>query len=174
VNVSPPEMRRQVHHRAQVQELVSVGGLLLGVVGLGAGLLAVRVARQHRVAERLDQVLASVQPVAEQMQERLRSSQLVDAALEERRRLARVLADMFASTPATVHLEGVTFERNRLTLVVRGSAASTQDVLGYIAKLQEVEGVRGVHLKYSTRRSSPSGERTDFELVVTQRGSARS
>jgi hypothetical protein len=94
---------------------------------------------------------------------------LVAGILEHRERLGRALAEVFASTPEAVSLEALTFERSRGELVVRGNAVTTVDVLAYIKQLEAIEGVEGVRLRYSTRRSTPDGDRTDFELVVTQR-----
>jgi len=169
LNLSPTDMRVQVRHRKQVQELVTVGFLLLSVLALGSWLLSLRVGRQHRQAAQLAAVLEEIQPTAKDIQEKNRSQQLVAGILEHRERLGRALADVFASTPDAVSLEALTFERSRGELVVRGNAVTTVDVLAYIKQLEQIEGVEGVRLRYSTRRSTPSGDRTDFELVVTQR-----
>ncbi len=170
LNVSPTEMRVQVRHRQQVRELSLVGVLLLGVLALGSALLGVHVSRQHRFVTQLDEALAALQPSAKQAQDKTRSSQLVLSVLADRRGLAQILADVFASTPEVVHLDTLTFERAKRELWLRGGAASTQDVLAYIAQLEHLEGVSGVQLKYSTRRSTQAGERTDFELVLRQVG----
>jgi hypothetical protein len=169
LNLSPTEMRAQVTHRKQVQELVTVGFLLLTVLALGSWLLSLRVSRQHRLAAQLESVIAEVHPTAKDMQEKSRSHQLVAGILEHRERLGRTLADVFSSTPGSVSLEAVTFERARGELVVRGNAVTTVDVLSYIKQLEQISGIEGVRLRYSTRRSTPSGDRTDFELVMTQK-----
>ncbi len=168
LNVSPPEMRLQLRHHRQVQELVLVGLLLLGVLALGAGLLGVQAARQHRFAQQLDRALTEVQPVAKAAQEKSRASQFVASVLTERRQLGRTLVEIFGATPPPVTLEELTFERSRREVVVRGSAASPKDVLDYQSQLERLSGVKDVQLKYSTLRSTPSGDRTDFEVVVQQ------
>ncbi|MBI4341699.1 MAG: pilus assembly protein PilM [Candidatus Omnitrophica bacterium] len=168
LNVSPTEIRVQVRHRQQVQELVVIGLLLLGVLAMGAGLLGLQAARQHQFAQRLDLALTTVQPVAKQAQEKNRLHQFVASVLEDRRQLGRMLVDVFGATPATVTLEGFAFERTRREVVVRGSAASAKDVLDYQSRLERLGGVTAVQLKYSTLRTTPSGDRTDFEMVVQQ------
>ena len=169
LDLSPPEVRAHVRHREQVRELVAVGALLLGVLALGSGLLGLQAFRERRQARQLDQALATVEPAARRLQEQTRSAQLVGGLLESRRLLARHLAGVFASTPPEVTLEALTFERAKREVVLRGHAASTQTVLEYIKQLEQLDGVGAVQLKHSTRRSSLSGERTEFELILRQR-----
>ena len=170
LNLSPPEVRAHVRHHEQVRELVVVGALLLGVLALGSGLLGLQAVRERRQARQLDQALAAVEPAARRLQEQSRSAQLVGGLLESRRLLAQHLAGVFASTPPEVTLEALTFERAKREVVLRGHAASTQTVLEYIKQLEQLDGVGAVQLKHSTRRSSLSGERTEFELVLRQQG----
>ena len=89
--------------------------------------------------------------------------------LDDRRRLAGTLSSIFQTTPATVALEAVTFERPKQELVLRGNAATNQAVLEYLKQLERVEGIADVRLKYSTRRTTSTGERTDFEVLLRQR-----
>ncbi|MBI3330591.1 MAG: pilus assembly protein PilM [Candidatus Omnitrophica bacterium] len=172
LNLSPPEVRAHVRHREQVRELVAAGALLLGVLALGSGLLGLQTVRERRQARRLEQALAAVEPDARRLQDKTRSAQLVGALLESRRRLADHLVGVLSSTPPEVTLEALTFERARQELVVRGHAASTQTVLEYLKQLEQLEGIGAVQLKHSTRRSSASGERTEFELILRQQGAS--
>lgn len=168
LNLSPPEVRVDARHRQQVRELVTAGVLLLSALALGSGILGLQGARARRQALEADRVLAEIEPAARQVREKTRSAKLVDAVLESRRRLAAHLAGVFQITPTDITLEGLSFERVRRELVLRGSAASTQTVLEYIRQLEGLKGVGAVELKYSTRRQGASGERTDFELVLRQ------
>jgi hypothetical protein len=168
LNLSPSELRVQVQHRQRVQELVAVGLLLLGVFTTGAALLGVSVGRNHQLAGELNRALEAVQPTTKQIQERSRAHQLVAGVLEDRRRVASTLAGIFKATPPAIMLDGVAFERGRREMVVRGSAGATQDVLEYIRQLEQVDGVSTVQLRYSTRRATAAGERTDFELIISQ------
>ncbi len=168
LNLNPPALRAHVHHRQQLRELITAGLLLIGVLGVGVGLLGIQILREQRRASQVDQALASLEPTAKQIQEKIRLSKFVFATLDHRRRLAVVLSGVFRTTPQTVALEGVTFERAKREMTVRGNASSTQDVLDYVKALEQLHGVGGVRLKYSTRRSTPSGERTDFELVLQE------
>ena len=167
LNLNPPELRVQVRHRQQVRDLVTMSVLFMAVLALGAGVLALQISRQQRMAKQVDRVLEDIEPTAQHLQETARTTRLVTTLMERRRRLAATLAGVFRTTPPAVALEAVTHEGARGELVLRGSAASTQEVLGYIASLESLEGIRGVHLKYSTRRTTPTGERTDFELVLS-------
>ena len=170
LNLNPPEVRGQIHHRQQVRDLVLVGLLLIAVCALGASLLGLQLSRQRRVAGQLDTVMSGLAPTARQLQEKIRSVQLVGSMLDDRRRLAVTLAGVFRSTPQAIVLESVAFERAKEELVLRGNAASTQEVLDYIKNLKRLKDVSGAELRYSTRRTTPTGERTDFELVLHQRG----
>ncbi len=166
LNLSPPELRNRLHHREQVRDLVRVSALLVGVLAASSGLLGLQVVRRQKMAAQLDQVLADLAPTAKQAQEQARTAQLVQTVTANRRQLAKTFAAVFHATPPDISLDVLTFERPRREVVVRGRAGSTQDVITYIAQLEAMEGVERVDLKYSTRRSTPMGERTDFELVL--------
>jgi len=166
LNLNPPELRAQVHDRQQLRDLITMGLLLIGVLGVGVGLLGLQIIRERRQASQVDRALVQLEPAAKQIQEKIRLSKFVSSMLDHRRRLALVLSGVFRTTPQTVALEGVMFERAKREVVVRGNASSTQEVLDYVKALEQLPGVSSVRLKYSTRRSTPSGERTDFELVL--------
>ncbi len=168
LDLSPPELHAHAQRRRQVREVAAIGTLLLSLVVATTGVLALRVARERRVAVQLDEAVAAMEPAAKRLQQRSRSSQLVGSMLETRRRLARALADIFQQTPSTVTLQGVAFERARSEVGLRGHAESTQAVLDYLKQLGKVGGVGEVYLKYSTRRSTPAGERIDFEVVLRE------
>jgi len=169
LNLSPPEIRTQVHHRQRVSELTLVSLLLSAVLAVGAGLLSLQMARQRRVSSTIDRLLADIEPRTKQIKERVQAIQLVSSVLDDRRQLAATLSSVFRTTPASVALEAVTFERPKQEFVLRGSAATNQAVLEYLKGLERVEGIADVRLKYSTRRTTPTGERTDFEVSLRQR-----
>ena len=52
---------------------------------------------------------------------------------------------------------------------LRGNADSTQAILEYAKELEQIEDVALVELKRSSRRTGPSGDRADFELLVRVR-----
>lgn len=169
LNLSPPEIRTQVHHRQRVSELTLVGLLLSAVLAVSAGLLSLQMARQRRVSSMIDRLLADIEPRTKQIKERVQAVQLVSSVLDDRRQLAATLSSVFRMTPASVALEAVTFERPKQEFVLRGNAATNQAVLEYLKQLERVEGVADVRLKYSTRRTTSTGERTDFEVLLRQR-----
>jgi type IV pilus assembly protein PilM len=171
LNLNPPEVRVQLRHQRQVRELVLVSALLIGVLVLGSGLLALQGFRQQRETAQLAQVLMSVEPRAKQVKEKLRLAQLMQTVLKDRQRLAKTLSKVFLTTPPAITLEGLVFERSRHELVLRGNAETTQTVLDYVKQLEGLDDIERVQLKYSTRRSTPSGERTDFEMSVYQKAS---
>lgn len=166
LNLSPVELRGQVRHRRQVRELSAVSVLVASVLAAGTGTLGVRAMRQRGAAAQLDAQLAEVTPKVRRLQEQLRLANIVETVLAERQELARLIAGMFRSTPSDILLEAMVFERARRELAVRGSAPSTQAVLAYQAGLSSVAGVSQVELKYTQARSTPAGERTDFELII--------
>lgn len=166
LNLSPLELRAQIRHRRQVRELATVGILLFAVLALGSAALGVAMWREHRLAARLDQLVAELEPPAKRLQAQGRSASAVSATLEERRRLAATLAGVFSATPPVVALEAVAVERGRRETTVRGIADSTQTVLDYVQQLGRLDGVAAVELRYATRRASAAGERVDFELIL--------
>ncbi|PIQ84116.1 MAG: hypothetical protein COV75_03905 [Candidatus Omnitrophica bacterium CG11_big_fil_rev_8_21_14_0_20_63_9] len=166
LNISPLELRGQVRHRRQVRELSLVSLLIASVLAAGTGLLAVRSIRQRQFAAQLEQLLAEVEPTVRRLQEHLRIAGMVESVLDERRDLAGLIAGVFQATPAEILLEAIVFERTRRELAMRGSAPSTQAVLDYQAGLSRVEGAARVELKYTQIRSTPAGERTDFEMII--------
>jgi len=129
-----------------------------------------RTAHQEKIAQQLDSVVVEIEPSARILHEQSRLANLVGSVLDDRSRMVRALSGVFLVTPASINLEGLTFERSREELQLRGSSSSTEHVLDYISKLKDIHGIEHVQLKYSTRRSTPSGERTDFKLILTVRG----
>ncbi len=166
LNLSPRVLQQQVAHRRQLRELVVAGLLALAVLVAGSALLGLEVFRLRRLAAQTDALVADVGGPAKIVRERARVLQVVAAVLQERRRLTQALADILRHTPGEISLDTVTFERARQEITVRGSAASTQGVLDYLARLEQVDGMGRVRLQYSTRRVISGGERTDFELMV--------
>ena len=166
LNLAPPEARVHLHHRAQVRELVTAGALLLGVLMLGASVMAVEASRHQRMAKQLDRALVQVEPAAKAAQEKTRVAELVRSLLEDRRRLATAIGGIFQATPDGVALEALAFDHARDEITVRGSAGSTQQVLEYLKALERVEGIRDAGLKYTARRATADGELTDFEMAL--------
>ena len=169
LNLGPPELRAHVRHRQQVRELAALGLLIVGVLALGAGLLAVQGVREQHRAAQVDSILVDAEPRAKRVREKLRMTQMTDAVLSHRRQLATVLSGVLRATPPTVTLEGLSFERGRSEMELRGNADSTQTILDYAKALEQVEDIAAVELKRSSRRLSPSGDRADFELLVRVR-----
>lgn len=169
LNLGPPELRAHVRHRQQVRELAVAGVLVVGVFALGAGLLAVQGLREERRAAQVDSVLVDVEPQAKRVREQIRMTQMTGAVLTQRRALATVLSGVLRATPPAVTLEGLSFERARGEVELRGNADSTQAILDYAKELEQIEDVALVELKRSSRRTGPSGDRADFELLVRVR-----
>ena len=174
MDLSPPEHRTRQRHHSQLRELVTAGGLLLAALIIGGSVLALRIGRDRRLAHQLDAVLQEAEPAATAAQRRARTARLVAGVVEDRRHLAGLFAAIFRETAQPLALESVAFERVRGEVVVRGFGPSTQAVLEYVQRLQALEDVARVQLKYSTRRAGASGTRTDFELSVwpTKAGAA--
>ena len=166
LNLGTPELRARVRHRRQFRELAAVSAMLAGVLILGAGLSTVQRSRETRRAAQIDRVLTGVEPQAKRLREKIRVAELADGVLKHRRQLAAVLSGLLRVTPPTVILEGLSFDRGRSELELRGSADSTQAILDYAKALAELEKVASVELKRSTRRSGASGDRADFELLL--------
>ncbi len=172
VNISPQDVRAQVSHRRQMQELVVVSVLLVGVLTLGAAALALRVSQQRQVAATLQQALREREPIAKRLTEESRAAQMIGAILEDRRRLATVLSHVFQLTPSSVSFEAIVVERRNREVTLRGRTQSTQTVLDFAKQLEEISGIAKVLLNYSTRRATADGERIDFELTLRQQDAA--
>jgi hypothetical protein len=165
-------VRVHAHHHRQVRELATVGALLAGVLLLGSSVLGVQLIRHQRVWVQLDRTLRQIESSARQVQTKNRLAHLVESLFEDRRRLAAALSGVFRLTSASIALEALTFERARQELVLRGSADSTQTVLDYVKQLETLKDIRAVELKYTRRRSTTAGDRTDFELVLRHQGAS--
>ena len=166
LNLNPPEVRQTTRHQSQVREVVTVGALLLAVLVLGGSVSALHVYRQYRLIARIDQAISEVDPLTRQTKTAAQRVELVTAVLEQRRRLAALLGGVFRSTPSTITLDALTFDRLRREMGLRGRAPSTQDVLAYRKALEQLEGVVEARLKYATARQTADGERADFEILV--------
>ncbi len=172
VDLSPVDLRLQVRHREQVRDLSVVSALLLGVLVLGAGALTLQVSRHQRLSSQLERVLAEAEPSARRVQEHGRAAEVVASTLEDRRRLARILAEVFRRTPPTVTLDALAFERTRHEVGLRGTASSNQEALEYRKQLEQLDDVSRVELKHTTPRMTLTGERTDFEIILYERGAS--
>ena len=166
VNLSPSEARAQVRDRRQLRALKTVTNLVIAAVVLAAASLGASLWRAQRMSAQLEQMVETLEPKAKRVREHGRSVDVVRALLDERRHFAATLSGIFQATPEPVSLEALTVEQARHEITVRGLAASTQTVLGYIQQLEQLDGIEAVELKYSTSRSTPSGERTHFELML--------
>ncbi|MBI3009415.1 MAG: pilus assembly protein PilM [Candidatus Omnitrophica bacterium] len=168
IELSPPEMRGSLAHHQQMRELGLLACLVISALVFGSAWLGMQVYRQGRLSRQLDEALVAVAPEANQVQKKARLLQMIRSALEERRALGFVLSQVFERTPPNVTLEGLTFERPRQQISVKGTAGSTQELLDYIKLLEGIEGIRMVELKYSTQRNTPAGPRTSFEVLMFQ------
>ncbi len=167
LHLTPPELKGQVKSRHQLNELVLIGALTVTVISMAVGLIGMEVYRHQRVVNQLEQALSGLSPQAKSVQEKRRASSLVNGVISQRRHLAQTLSGIFQNLPEAMSLEALNYERSRQEWSLRGSAASTQTVLNYIAQLEQLPQVRAVRLKYSRQRQTLSGERIDFEVLVT-------
>ena len=174
VNLSPSEARAQVHHRRELRKLKTATSLVMAAVILAAASLGAGLWRAQRMNAQLEQLVKTLEPKAKRVREQGRSIDVVRALFEDRRRFAATLSGIFQSTPEPVSLEALTVEQSRREITVRGLATSTQTVLDYIQSLEQLEGIEAVELKYSTSRTTPSGERTHFELLLKTGSNAAS
>jgi hypothetical protein len=169
LHLGSPELRADVRHRRQVRDLSAVSLLMAGVLVFGAGVLALQGSREERRAALIDAVVVDIEPKARQIREKIRLTETAGTILDHRRQLAAALSSVLRATPPTVTLETLTFERSRREMAVRGSAASTQDILAYVKQLEPLDGVAAVELRHSTRRPGATDDRADFELLVRLR-----
>ncbi len=173
LNLTPPEVVVQARQRQRLRDAVLIGSLALGALSLGAGLVALQVAQQRQLAAHFDEVIDTLEPVTRQVRAEQSAVELVSGVVWQRHQLASLLAGILRLTPTPVALEALTFEQSKRQLLLRGRAPSTEQVLAYLKVLEQLDGVSEVRLQHSTRRSTPSGERADFELVVQQSHAAR-
>jgi hypothetical protein len=171
LNLGPPELRAHVQHRQQVRQMAWLSVLLVAVLSLGAGVLALQGIREERHSAQVDGVLVELEPQAKRVRTKLRLTEVTEGVLDHRRQLATLLSGLLDATPSAVTLEGLAFERGRAQVELRGSGSSTQSILDYIQTLEQLEEVEAVELKRSGRRSGPSGDRADFELLLRVRPS---
>ncbi len=170
LNLSPVELKTERSQRRQLHELAMVGALFIGAMALGAGLLYQEIGRQRQAAAQLERALQELEPAAKRVQEHGRSAALVTSLLTARRHVADILANVFRSTPDTVALDAVNLEGgSRREVTIRGNAATMQDALTYLKRIQLLDGVVSAQLKYTSQRSTSIGERTDFEILARQK-----
>jgi len=165
VNLLPPETRQAQRQRRRMQQLVLTGSLLLSTLLVGAGLLSAHVNRQVLINELAVKTMNTLEAMTAETEAQERDIQVINRLLGLRRRLATMLAELFRVTAGQVILENLVFEGERHEFVVRGSASSTRDVLEYLRRLKDTGQWERVELRYSARRSTAAGARTDFEVV---------
>lgn len=173
LNLTPPELIVQARQRQRLRDAVLVGSLAFAAVALGAALLSLRVARQRQLAAHFEKIITELEPVTRQVKAKQSVVQLVSGVVWQRHQLAGLLAGILRLTPEAVSLEALTFEEGKRQLLLRGRAPSTEQILAYLKVLEQLDGVAEVRLQHSTRRSTPGGERADFELLIQQSHAAR-
>lgn len=166
VNLVPSQVRQTRSSRRRIRELVITGSLLFCALLAGAGLLQQSVGRKARFVEQLLGAVKQLERATSKTEHRARNVQLVKQITEARHATATMLAELFRLTPQDVWFDTVLFERSRDELIVRGNAPTTRQVLDYIRTLEQSPHWRRVELRFSARRNSPSGPRTDFEIVL--------
>ena len=166
VNLMPAEARHALGYRRRMKQLSLTGILAMAALLLGAVLLSAMVHRQARAVELLTASLKRVESVTKETEHQERAIGTVRRVLESRRRTGLMLAGLFQATPAEIIFESVLFEQPRGELVARGSAATTRQVLDYLHALEQSGRWDRVDLRYSARRNTASGQRTDFEIVL--------
>ncbi len=166
VNLLPREVREAHRHRRRIRELTLTGSLLLATCLLGAGLLSVHVNRRQRTAQETLNTLKSHEATTRQLERKERVVHLIERLQASRRLTAAMFGELIRLTPPEVLFENLAFERSRGELVVRGSAQTTRQVLDYIHLLDRSNLWEHVELRYSSRRVTSAGDRTDFEIVL--------
>ena len=91
---------------------------------------------------------------------------IIERTLRGRRELGGIMDDVVRLTPEQVLLQYVGFERGRGEVAVRGNAPTFRDVLDYVHLLQDSDRYDRVDVRYSTRRNTPAGPRTEFEVAA--------
>ena len=166
LKLTPPELTASVSNRRQVKDLALIGSLLVAVIAGAAGNIALEVSRHTNTTSQMQQTIGSMSPQAKGVQEKRRLVSLVRGVLDHRRHLAGTMSSVLQSLPDGMSLDMLSFERSKNQWSVRGSCDSNQQVLDYVTRLSQVEGIVDVQLKFSRQRQTPSGPRTDFELVL--------
>ena len=100
-------------------------------------------------------------------QEKRRLVSMVRGVLDHRRHLAQTFTRVVQNLPEGMSLDMLSFERSKQEWSMRGTGQSTQEVLDYISRLSQIDGLGDVRLKFSRQRQTPAGERTDFEVLLS-------
>ena len=162
VNLLPPTLRQAQQVRQRLRALTVTSGLLAAALVVGTGALWLSVDRRERRLAQWTQAARSLQSVSRQAQGLALARRLVVS----RRWIAAALTEVFQRTPAEVAFDSLVVEPEQGTLVVRGAAPATRDVLAYLRALEASTAWRQVELRYAARRGAAGDARTDFELVV--------
>jgi len=168
LSLNPPEMAVFAHQKQQSADFVTSAVLAVAVVVLGIGLVWMRVNRQERLVAQLTRSIEKIEPTTKKLKKQQQANRQILGLLRQRAQLADLLEGVFASLPDSMELEALTFEEDRDQMTLRGRSTSTQEVLTLLEQLKRLNRVEDVQLKHSTRRSTASGERTDFELIIRQ------
>ncbi len=170
ISLSPKEIKEQVKHRKESQDIVMIGSMTAVAFILGIAILGFRVNTRQQYANQIDQAIELLMPQAKEVRSKQKQSKFIREVVEQRYQLTNVVGTIFQSTPAAVSLEAVDYQRKRGRIALRGHASTTQEVLSYISYLEELELLEDIRLKYSTQRRTAKGNLIDFELTITPVG----
>ncbi len=169
VNLLPSDVQRARSRQHRLRTLIQTGWLWVIAGWLGVGLLAVQTHRRARDVTRLSGVLHELAVSAEPVVRQEQNVRLVEQLLASRRETAVMLAELFKTVPADVHLAQLTLDRARGGVVLRGTAPTMQQVLGFLGQLQKSPVWNRVELRSSNRRRMQATSQTEFEFVLQPR-----
>lgn len=166
VNVLPSDVQRARSRQRHLRTLIQTGWLWVIAGWLGVGLLAVQTHRRARDVARLSGALHELAVSAEPVVRQEQSLRLVEQLLASRRETAVMLAELFKTVPADVHLAQLTVDGARGDVVLRGTAPTMQQVLGFLGQLQASPVWSRVELRSSSRHRTQTTSQTEFEFVL--------
>lgn len=168
VNLMPREVQQIRRRRAHLRHGLLTGSLLCAVLALGDGLIAGLARRQAHVVAEANGALHQGDRVAGPLLHQEQTLAILEEFLASRRWTRTMVAELFRLTPADVVFEELAFDRTRQELVVRGSTATTAQVMDYLRLLDQSPRWSQAALRHAISRRTAAGVRTDFEILLTR------
>ncbi len=145
------------------RKLALATGLLLLNTLLVLALFFTSGIQKQGYLRRLEESIQQGAPAARELMEKLSRVQMARDQQMSQMLILEALNDLVRIAPADCTLASLSVKEDG-TLIIRGQAASLQNVLDFVRELNKSRFFRNAYLNYSNRRKQAKREKVDFEI----------
>lgn len=162
LDLLPVDVAREAVQRVVRKELVVCGGLVGGVLLLGAAVFSMHLQAQGRVLRALDVQLASTSPVAAEIEAQQREIDVLKRQVAMEGSVLVAVDELYRLVPPEVSVNLLTWDGTAVSL--RGSSYALSDAVRLVTILENSPQFKNVKLRSSSVRRVKDQELIDFQI----------